>query len=295
MPSHAFAEVSSARPDWALAWNPASRIDGPKRHSAGRTLPEDRLLADGSFDRPGDSRPLFLTPDFLAEYATPKSSAAEPTSRSEQARPGVQEFDVELILDRRVFGDSPETRIQLSRGHSLRLGLDDVNGTVEVIGWGIRVPVKDRATLPRLIARRFLALYSAGLERRLSEQEEACLARISEQVDYRAFVEARRRPVYREATFFRRGGNLQLEFLRDRKVKVPSALHGVLADLDDGDRFGAYFATDAKGELVRIENIVLLPSVEERYAEFEAEAGTVSVEFPDSLKKRLPRRTTDPS
>jgi hypothetical protein len=207
-----------------------------------------------------------------------------------------QDFEFEQVFDIEV--DYGHTRFPIEGDLSvhvvdpqhapIRLGYSDENGTLEVIGWGLTVPIEESGDLPRRIGRRFLELYSKAVTGTLHPEERDWLRTISDQMDYHAFAAGRKLPRYREATLVRKSPVLLVQFIEDRNVKLDSALAAKLWSLDEGDRFGAWFTLDGNGNITDLNHIILLPPLDNVLGDATACSGR-PVEFPDSLKALLPR------
>ncbi|MEX2607932.1 MAG: hypothetical protein WD708_11350 [Kiritimatiellia bacterium] len=132
----------------------------------------------------------------------------------------------------------------------------------EVEGWGLTVPLEDFPKLPKEIGRRFLQLYCSSQDGTLSRDDEDALALVSQQIDYRGFAASRLIPRRLEATLVRTEPVAFLEFLDDKREKLPRELTEKLEVLKPGDRFAAYFQLNGDGKVLDIRHVDLLPRLE---------------------------------
>jgi hypothetical protein len=209
---------------------------------------------------------------------------SRPADFSQEKLVAKEEFDMELVYAHTIF--PVEGSSALTATTPLRLGYDDKDGTLEVIGWDLRVDLLGAKDLPRLIARRFLELFSKMWTGFLSEKETKVFRNVCQQIDYRAFTRSRELPRYHEAKLVRKIP-CYLEFLSLKTVQIDPKLLPKFHVLNEGDMFGAVFTVDADGILVDIRNVTLLPKTSEEGAE-RRQQDSPSVEFPDSLKALLP-------
>lgn len=209
---------------------------------------------------------------------------SRPVDFSRDVFVATENFDIELVYADTIF--PVEGSNSLKATTPLRLGYSDQDGTLEVIGWDLRVDLHGARELPRLIARRFLELYSKLWTDSLTETETTCFRHICNQIDYRAFTRSRELPKYHEAKLVRKVP-CYLEFLSLRAVPINPALLAKLHVLNEGDMFGAWFTVGADGTPIDIRNVMLLPKTSEENAEINQ--NTRRVDFPDSLKELLPR------
>lgn len=196
--------------------------------------------------------------------------------------------DIEVEYATTVFPLEGERKLHVRK--PLRFGYMDEAGTVEIIGWGLKVKFEDAIDLPVQIARRFLELFSrtqAGDN--LGEQDEACFATICEQIDYRRFCAERDLPRYHEALLVRKNPPL-IRMLSEKNIRLSPAAAASLNLLKDGDYFGAYFTWDRQGEIQKIEHICFVPSPNSVLADFKPEDfRALPGDFPESLMSLLPK------
>lgn len=197
----------------------------------------------------------------------------------------VRVFDAEVEIRPSCIPMEEGRFLRLSNPESnpIRLGISNATGTVEVLGWGLSVPAEKLVELHRFIGRRFLQLYSKSLIGGLTEQDEACLDVVSDQVDYRAYIASRAAPRYREATLIRHEP-LLIQFQDAKNVRLSPSLASSLHLFEPQDRFGAWFTTTPDGEITAIEYAVTVEDVDHTQVFEKPE----KVQFPDSLKKLLP-------
>jgi hypothetical protein len=206
-----------------------------------------------------------------------------PADFSQESLVAKKEFEIELTYAHTVFPVEGSNSLHVMQ--PLRLGYSDEDGTLDVIGWGLRVDLRGAQELPRLIARRFLTLYSKLWNDNLSEEESTAFRNICEQIDYRGFARTRELPRYREAKLIHKVP-CYVEFLDLKRVQIDSHLVPKFHVLDEGDLFGAWFTTDLDGKVVDIKNVMLLPTPPQDVAAVELPAR--AVDFPPSLKSLLP-------
>ncbi len=172
---------------------------------------------------------------------------------------GYEEVDFEVDCDQTVFPIEPGQTIKANQ--TLKLGYRRDKETLEVIGWGVAVDLGQYADIPRLVARRFLELFSKAMSRTATEQEIEVFEFVCQQVDYRSFVAARALPRYREAFLLVKEPHLQIEFRDGSKEKLSRDLSPHFRLLEPGDRFSALFKLDRSGAVVAVSNIAFLQAV----------------------------------
>ena len=169
----------------------------------------------------------------------------------------------------------------------IRLGYSDAEGLLEVVGWGMTVPLEKADELPRQIGRRFLELYSKAVTGSLREEDRKWLRTVSEQMDYHAFAASRKLPRYREATLVRKAPVLLVQFLEDRNIKLDKSLASKLTAIDDGERFAAWFTLEGNGDIVDFNHVLRLPSLEEDLSEVPSASNPI--ELPLGVRSLLPK------
>jgi len=170
------------------------------------------------------------------------------------------EFDIELEYSHSHFSVEGDVCVHVADpvGAPIKLGYRDELGTLEVIGWGLEIPLGESSDLPRRIGRRFLELYSKAVTGCLHVEEREWLKHISAQMDYHSFAAARKLPRYREATLIRKTPVLLLQFIEEKNVRLNGALAAKLQVVNQGDRFGAWFTLGEDGEIVDFQHVLLL-------------------------------------
>jgi hypothetical protein len=202
----------------------------------------------------------------------------------------LREFDIEIDYDYTTFQVEGDVSVHVAdpQRSPIRLGYHGgEEATLEVIDWGLIVPLEQSTELPRLIGRRFLELYSKAVTGFLREEEREWLRKISEQMDYHSFAAARKLPRYREATLVRKSPVLQVQFIEDRNIKLDTRLTSKLVSIEPGERFGAWFRLGDDGEVTDFEHVLLLPGLDDILSELPMAAE--GIEFPESLASLLPK------
>ncbi|MFP4166641.1 MAG: hypothetical protein ACLFUF_05680 [Opitutales bacterium] len=197
------------------------------------------------------------------------------------------EFEIDYAHTRFPVEGDVFVRVADPVNAPIRLGYSDKDGTLEVLGWGVSVPLDQAADLPRQIGRRFLELYSKAVTGVLRDDERQWLRAVSEQIDYHDFAANRKLPRYREATLIRRTPVLLVQFLDDRNVRLDASLTRKLCAIDDGERFGAWFTIDGNGVIADLNHVLRLPSLEEDLRNLPP--APAPVDLPASLKSQLPQ------
>lgn len=167
------------------------------------------------------------------------------------------------------------------------LGYSDADGSLEVVGWGISVPLEKAGELPRQIGRRFLELYSKAVTGSLRDDDRKWLRTVSEQMDYHSFAASRKLPRYREATLVRKDPVLLVQFLEDRNIKLNRSLAPKLTAIDDGERFAAWFTIDGRGEIVDFNHVLRLPGLEDDLSDLVPTSNPIEV--PPGVRSLLPK------
>ncbi len=200
-----------------------------------------------------------------------------------------QEFEFEIDYAVTSFPVEGEISVHVAdpKNQPIRLGYSDADGTLEVIGWGMAVPLENATELPRQIGRRFLELYSKAVTGSLREEDRKWLKTVSEQMDYHSFAASRKLPRYREATLIRKEPVVLVQFLENRNIKLDSNLTSKLTAIDSGDRFSAWFTIDGTGKISDFNHVLRLPSLEDDLAEMPA--ASTPIELPSSVRSLLPK------
>ena len=200
-----------------------------------------------------------------------------------------QEYVIEIDYAVSSFSVEGEISVHVAdpKNGPIRLGYSDAEDTLEVIGWGISVPLDKTDELPRQIGRRFLELYSKAVTGSLREEDRQWLKTVSEQMDYNSFAASRKLPRYREATLIRKEPVLLVQFLGDRNIKLDNNLTPKLTAIDSGERFSAWFTIDGTGKISDFNHVLRLPSLEDDLAEMPAPSQPI--ELPSSIRSLLPK------
>jgi hypothetical protein len=199
-----------------------------------------------------------------------------------------QEFEVLIDYSVTSFPVEGDISVHVAdpQHEPIRLGYSDTDGTLEVIGWGLALPLEKAHELPRAIGRRFLDLYSKAVTGALREEDRIWLRTVSEQMDYHSFAASRKLPRYREATLVRKEPVLLVQFLEDRNIKLDKSLTSKLTAIDDGERFSAWFKIDGHGVITDFEHVLRLPALKEELEEVPANPDPI--EFPHGIRSLLP-------
>lgn len=168
-----------------------------------------------------------------------------------------REIDLEIEYAEKRFTIEPG--VILEAYQPLKLGYHNDDGMLEVIGWGLEVPLGQGHSLTDLIAKRFLDLYSRSQRQLLSNEEALQFSEICSQVDYRAFCAARRMPQWQEAWLVRKQPICFLDFGSGKLVKISPEVAKSLRLFDPGTYFGAWFSTDRDESIELIQHAEPLP------------------------------------
>jgi hypothetical protein len=200
-----------------------------------------------------------------------------------------QEFSFEIDYAVTRFPVEGEISVHVAdpKNAPIRLGYSDTEGVLEVIGWGISVPLEKADELPRQIGRRFLELYSKAVTGSLRDVDRKWLRAVSEQMDYHSFAASRKLPRYREATLIRKEPVLLVQFLQDKNIKLNKCLAPKLTAIDDGERFAAWYSIDGNGEIVDFNHVLRLPSIEEDLLDLPL--GSKPIEIPPDVRSLFPQ------
>ena len=85
-----------------------------------------------------------------------------------------------------------------------KIAVEKASMECELIGWGIKFPTSEVANLPKMMARRFLELFSKADAGTLNEQDEAAWLQVVDRIDYASFCSDRAAPHYVEGTLISR-------------------------------------------------------------------------------------------
>ena len=195
-----------------------------------------------------------------------------------------QEIDLEIEYAEKRFAIEPG--VVLEAHQPLKLGYRNSDGMLEVVGWGIEVPLGDGHSIADLISRRFLDLYSRSQHGTLSDEEALNFSEICSQVDYRSFCASRRMPQWQEAWLVRKQPVGFLDFGTGKLVKISAEASRALRLFDAGTYFGAWFSTDREGLIEQVQHAEPLPEPERiNFADWPA---SNEVEFDPALESMLP-------
>ncbi|MDX2080721.1 MAG: hypothetical protein SFU53_08040 [Terrimicrobiaceae bacterium] len=142
-----------------------------------------------------------------------------------------------------------------------QLEVDPATMEFEAVNWGVRLPCSKAEELPKMLARRFLDLFSKADAEMLSTEEEACWLKVLDQVDFTAFCIDRAAPHYLEGTLLQLEPICRVEWHDGVRQKLDGSVACTLQSLYPGDRFGAYVKLGRDNVVRFIERLVLLPSV----------------------------------
>lgn len=211
-----------------------------------------------------------------------------PLSPTSEKFESLTEFAIELEYDQPSFPVEGEVMVHVfdPAKNPIRLGYHRETDKLEVIDWGLQIPIEEAHDLPRLIGRRFLELYSKATSGVLKEEERGWLQKVSEQMDYHRFAATRKLPRYREATLIRKQPWPLVQFIEEKNIRLDASLSAKLCVLNEGDRFGGWFKLDRKNKIVDIKHIVLLPTLEEDLEDLSSVISTPN--FPRDLEALLP-------
>ena len=129
---------------------------------------------------------------------------------------------------------------------------------VEVEGWGITMPHYQTGDLPRVMARRFLELFSKAETDRLTPVEQENWAHVLDMVDFQRFCVDRATPHYLEGRVVDAEMG-RVEWTDGSATRIANrAARQALRVLDNGDWFGAHVKLGLDDEVVSIERVVLI-------------------------------------
>ena len=150
-------------------------------------------------------------------------------------------------------------KLLLRLNQSISVELNSATWTGYVPGWNLTVPAGEIHDLPRLLARKFLTLFSKVDNGTLNADEKKDWIAILDQVDYRQFSIDRAPPRYLEGELLGR----QPSFVRVRwhddtiqTIKRPVA--AALDLLTVGDTFSCYAKLGLNESVLSIERLAIL-------------------------------------
>ena len=168
---------------------------------------------------------------------------------------------VSYKLDRKVLGIEGG-RLLIHLREPILVELDPQNWTGHVVGWNLVVPAGDIQLLPKILARKFLTLFSKADRNELSQHESAEWVEILDRVDYRRFSIDRAPARYLEGELLDRHSNFLRVKWHDGVVqKIERPLASALAALATGDEFGCYVKIGLNDEVKSIERLSILSAV----------------------------------
>jgi len=124
--------------------------------------------------------------------------------------------------------------------------------------WGLEIPVGEFGEIPRLLARKFLELFSHAQFNRLSDSEKANWANILNEVDYAAFSNDRSAPRYVEGRIIGRKPEVTVEWHDGERQIIPSRTAGALDLIKEGEDFGAFVKWGRGNRVQNVERVTLL-------------------------------------
>lgn len=149
-------------------------------------------------------------------------------------------------------------RILLRLVEAPTLEFDPVLRRYSLRGWGMSFDGAEIVNLPRMMARKFLKLFSLAKNNNLSATEKENWANILGEVDYAAFSSDRTPASYVEGRVIGRKPVVTVEWHDGERQTIPERIAPVLNILDENEDFGA-FVKWGRGDLIKdIERIVFL-------------------------------------
>ncbi len=197
-----------------------------------------------------------------------------------------QEVDLEIEFSQRRFFIEPGLFLETLQ--PLRLAYNDINGTLEVVDWGIEASLQDGHSLAHRIAQQFLELYSKAQHGDISDEEALQFSKMCAQVDYRSFCAARRMPEWREAFLVRHQPACYINWGYGSLVKLDPEVAEALKLLEPNTYFGAWFTVDREGVVTRIQHADILPQPPVSLEELAWQPAPMNVEVDPELTKMLP-------
>jgi hypothetical protein len=153
--------------------------------------------------------------------------------------------------------DSAGQSLRLRRDAALRLNL--VTQEFDVVGWGLRMKLRDVESLPREMARQYLLLWSRSERRQLHGDDAGHWAQILEQVDFQAFCNERAPYLYVEGEVLGRSREGTVVKWADGREETVRGRFGKVFDMvNPGELFSASAKQDRTGRLSGIEHVTVL-------------------------------------
>lgn len=128
----------------------------------------------------------------------------------------------------------------------------------DVRNWGLQIPVDQIGDLPRLLARKFLELFSLAEANNLSDSEAYTWAGILDDVDYASFSTERSAPRYMEGRLLSRRPEVTVEWHDGDRQVIPSQAAVSLNLINEGEYFGAFVKWGRGDRIQNIERVIIL-------------------------------------
>jgi len=192
--------------------------------------------------------PLF---DFTARV--PFAERAEYSGKRQPTAEGFSTFAFEQTL---IPLEGGRQILKLRRPLSLRLDGETMRFAVE--DWGIELECTQLPFLPRALARRFLALFSAAEGTQMNAADEAAWLRITDYVDFQQFTIDRSAPRYMEGTLRSNASVVIVEWHDGSRETIDWGVARALSELDLGERFSAFVRLGKDDKALAIERVSLL-------------------------------------
>lgn len=161
-----------------------------------------------------------------------------------------------FVLDQRFIPlDDGRTLLRLHK--ALQIKPDNASGMLEVVGWGIQLPITQAEDVPRQIARKFLSLFSKANNLTISDAEKMEWLFICDQVDVAHFSIDRSAPQYMEGTLTRKYPP-SVEWHDGTVEHLPANLAANFFALESGDNFSAFVKVGKNQSTLSIERINLI-------------------------------------
>lgn len=135
--------------------------------------------------------------------------------------------------------------------------VDSRTMTCEVVGWGVGAKVSDASSLPRLMGRRFLELFSKADQGTLTPSEREAWLGLTERVDFAAFSNQRSAPQYLEGRI-QSVRPLRVTWQDGDPEKLAGQPEQALSILQKDDYFAGFVKYDRDGRVIHIERLLLL-------------------------------------
>lgn len=199
-----------------------------------------------------------------------------------------REIAIELEYSTSCFTIEPG--VQLRTVRPIMLGYENDSDSLHVLGWNLEVPLGEGSKIPKLIARRFLELFSKSQNSLLSNDEASVFAQICSQVDYREFCALRRPPFWNEA-LIRKTNPYTLDLGDSNLQKLDKKTAAALSLFKENDYIGAWFKCARDGKIQEIKGAILLPNPASDDEELDWPTPK-PLEFDEALNEMLPDFTS---